>query len=416
MVDGHGTIYVSDYGNQCIRKVVPADWTVSTLCGKKGAGFADGAAAAARLHYPRKLALDMDNNLIVADTGNHSIRKITNSHVSLSTVAGSRAGGKAGQGFADGEAAAARFNNPLAVAVDGFNTILVTDFSNYRLRRIASENAQVTTLAGSSEAGKVDGEGASARFKAPWAMALDERGRLLVVDHETEGCLRVAEATHAPRLRLAVETIQNHTHVALEDYAKLLTDTSLADVTFAVDGQRFRAYRGVLAARSPYFKALFAAGKVMREEGSRASGGEIVLEEMSATEFEKLLEYLYGHKLPEGEEWQAGPGPGEMAVVEDRFQACGLYAHCVGKFRRGLKAGNVTVRLVQARDSGLAELEEVAMGYLKANVLAFQVFFVCVNICCESLSTRVLSPFGTHTLSLPLLLFIFPPRIAHAFS
>ena len=104
------------------------------------------------------------------------------------------------------------------------------------------------------------------------------------------------------------------------------------------------------------------------------------MEEMSATEFEKLLEYLYGHKLPEGEEWQAGPGPGEMAVVEDRFQACGLYAHCVGKFRRGLKAGNVTVRLVQARDSGLAELEEVAMGYLKANVLAFQVFFVCVNI------------------------------------
>ena len=94
-------------------------------------------------------------------------------------MAGSRAGGKAGQGFADGEAAAARFNNPLAVAVDGNNTILVTDFSNYRLRRIASENAQVTTLAGSSEAGKLDGEGASARFKLPGQWRLTSVGDCL---------------------------------------------------------------------------------------------------------------------------------------------------------------------------------------------------------------------------------------------
>jgi len=100
---------------------------------------------------------------------------------------------------------------------------------------------------------------------------------------------------------------------------------------------------------------------------------------VSAPEFEKLLEYLYTHKLPKGEEWKAGPGPVEMAVVTDRFQASGLYVHCVGQFGGGLKVGNVVARLVQAHDSGLAELEEAVMGYLQANVLTFQVLFVYVD-------------------------------------
>jgi len=77
VVDGLGTIYVSDYGNECIRKVTPSDWTVSTLCGvDTHRGFADGAAAAARFHSPTGLVIDMDGNLIVADSDNHCIRKV----------------------------------------------------------------------------------------------------------------------------------------------------------------------------------------------------------------------------------------------------------------------------------------------------------------------------------------------------
>jgi len=402
VVDAHGIIYVSDYSNHCIRKVTPADWTVSTLCGKNEVGFADGAAAVARFSCPRGLALDMDGNLIVADSDNHCIRKVAPSDGRVSTVAGSRAGGYAGLGCADSEAAAARFNEPSAVAVDGNNAILVADRNNHRLRMISGDGAMVTTLAGSSLAGQVNGEGAVARFNQPWAMVLDERGRLLLAELGNEGCLRVAEASLAPRL--AVEPLKNPLTSVVEDYAKMLTDTALADVIFAVDGQRFLAHRCVLKARSPYFKALFASGQGMREEGSREAGGHIVLEDMSAPEFERLLEYLYGNKLPEGEEWKAGPGPGEMAVVADRFQASGLYAHCVVHFVGGFKVGNVMARLVQVRDSGLAELEEAAMEYLKANALTFQVLYVFVDtifmclsqFCCVSLSTQVLLQFGLH--------------------
>jgi len=198
VVDAHGIIYVSDYRNHCIRKVTPADWTVSTLCGKNEPSFDDGAAAVARFSCPRGLALDMNGNLIVADSDNHCIRKVAPSDGRVSTVAGSRAGGYAGQGCADSEAAAARFNEPSAVAVDGNNTILVADRHNHRLRMIAGEGAMVTTLAGSSLAGQVDGEGAVARFNQPWAMVLDERGRLLLAEVGKATC-----GSQRRRLRLA---------------------------------------------------------------------------------------------------------------------------------------------------------------------------------------------------------------------
>lgn len=128
----------------------------------------------------------------------------------------------------------------------------------------------------------------------------------------------------------------------------------------------------MLAARSPYFKALFASGTGMREENSRAAGEDIVFEEVSAHAFQGLLEYLYTHKLPEGDEWGAGLGPGKMAGVADRFQAIGLYEHCVSQFGKELKVGNLVKWLLQAHDSGPAELETAAMDYLKANALMFQ--------------------------------------------
>jgi len=188
VVDGHCTICVSDYGNHCIRKVTPADWMVSTLCGRQAEGCADGAAAAARFYPPRGLALDMHDNIIGTDSDNHCIRKVALSNWRVSTLTGSRAGDAAEKGFADSEAAAARFNHPHAVAVDGNNTILVTDHSNQRLQKIAGEGALVMTLAGSGM-GAVDGEGASARFTFPQAMVIDERGRLLVAD--TNNSLRM---------------------------------------------------------------------------------------------------------------------------------------------------------------------------------------------------------------------------------
>ena len=115
-------------------------------------------------------------------------------------------------------------------------------------------------MAGCAERGKVDGTGASARFDQPVHLTQDERGRLLVLDNVTQGSVRVVEASLAPPQRL-VPKVQPVVQDPLRmDYSKLLMDTALADVTFVVDGQRFQVHRCVLAARSPYFRAMFESG------------------------------------------------------------------------------------------------------------------------------------------------------------
>jgi len=377
-VDAQHTIFVADSENHCLRQVSAGDGAVSTLVGYAEEGF----------NCPMGLALDTDSHLIVDDFLNHCIRKVTTAERRVTTVAGSA---EAHAAFADGAASAARFDGPSAVAVDCNNNILVADRCNNRIRMIAGKGGRVTTVAGSAEKGKVDGTGPSVRFSEPISVILDEWGHLLVLEMNNTGSVRMVEASLAPPERLApkVQPVKSPLAIPLEDYSKLLENAALADVTFAVGGQRFPAHRCVLAARSPYFRAMFESGKGTHEEGSCAAGQDIVIKDVSAGAFRTLLRFLYAHTLPEEEDCGQGLAVGEMARVADRFQASELYVHCVEQFREGLAVVNVVARVVQAHDSGLAGLEEVAMQYLKANALAFQVIFVrCVYLDTFAVSCR----------------------------
>jgi len=195
-VDAQGTIFVSDHGNHSIRRVTPADGIVTTLCGSREghSGGTDGDSFVARFKEPSGLALDMAGHLIVADCGNSSIRRVRTMDGCVTTVAGSQAGGDAGEGFADGFGVNARFRYPFAVAVDQSNSIIVADGHNHRLRIIASESGMVTTLAGCSEKGNVDGASANARFNIPWLLAMDERQRLLVAELGNQRCVRIVSS------------------------------------------------------------------------------------------------------------------------------------------------------------------------------------------------------------------------------
>ena len=173
-VGADGMLYVSDGGeSNRIRRLAP-DGAVTTLAG--GAeGFADGAGAAASFNTPSGLAIDVEGNLYVADTGNNRVRKVTPDG-RVTTVAGEGAAG-----HADGPAAAARFDAPVGVAVDRRGNVYVADTYNDRVRKITPDG-QVTTVAGAGRPGYADGHANDALFDTPCALVAGEDGTLIVAD------------------------------------------------------------------------------------------------------------------------------------------------------------------------------------------------------------------------------------------
>ena len=171
-----GVIYVADCGNQTIRAIAPGG-EVSTIAGAPGqAGMADGRGAEARFNDPRGLAVGEDGALYVADSGNNLIRRIALADRVVTTLAGTTGA----WGTADGPSASAQFAYPWALAVDGDHTVYVADLFNNSIRKIAS--GQVTTLAGTGEAGSKDGALQTAEFHYPTALQVRKDGSLLVCD------------------------------------------------------------------------------------------------------------------------------------------------------------------------------------------------------------------------------------------
>src|SRR5437762_204217 len=188
-IDNIGNIFVADTNNHTIRKITPAR-VVSTFAGLAGDdGSANGTGSTARFTFPSALAVDSANNIYVADTGNSTIRKITPARV-VSTFAGS-----AGSiGTADGTGSAARFNFPAGVAVDraGTGNIYVGDTSNFTIRQITPAGV-VTTLAGSPlMRGGANGTGSAARFLLPEGMAVDSGGNIYVADQDASTIRKIA--------------------------------------------------------------------------------------------------------------------------------------------------------------------------------------------------------------------------------
>ncbi len=159
VVESNGSIYVSDGEKGEIYRV-RAEGTAQL--------FASG------LHTPSQMAFDGAGNLIVADSGNHSIKKVGKDG-SVTTLAGK----DSEPGFVDGAAADARFHAPIGIAIEG-ERIFVADTYNDRIRVI--ENGTVRTVAGGKQ-GFIDSKiGTTAEFDTPCGIAIWREGRLLIAD------------------------------------------------------------------------------------------------------------------------------------------------------------------------------------------------------------------------------------------
>ncbi len=220
------------------------------------------------LNTPSAMAFDPSGNLIVADTGSHTIKKI-DSQGRIELLAGLEHNG----GFADGEINMARFNAPIGIAVDPEGKIYVADTYNDRIRVI--ENGVVRTLAGSSRGFK-DGTGSEAKFDTPCGIAVLKNGRIIVADTgngririvEPDGSVRTLAGVGSAGVRdglLSTATFYRPSAVVVDDFGSI----------FVADGNAIRVIR---SRTFPFVETIsdersgFADGTASRARFNRPSG------------------------------------------------------------------------------------------------------------------------------------------------
>lgn len=169
-------LYVTDSGNNTVRKIVISSKTVTTLAGTAGtAGSAGGLQGAARFNLPARITTD-GSNLYLSDFNNRTIRRIVIATGDVTTIAGSA--GNSGSTDSDTSGAAARFNQPNGITTDGTN-LYVTDSFNNTIRKIVLSPATVfsgpvTTIAGiAGQAGQADTDAGTASFDTPIGITTD---------------------------------------------------------------------------------------------------------------------------------------------------------------------------------------------------------------------------------------------------
>jgi uncharacterized protein (TIGR03437 family) len=185
--DGAGNLYIADTLNHAIREVL-CGGTIITIAGNGVPGYSGdgGPAYAALLDNPAGLAVDAAGNVYIADTGNHTIRKIDTLGM-IATVAGTGAPGFGGDG---GPATAAQLNAPAGVALDSAGNLYIADSGNQRIREVAQDGA-IATLAGSGLAGYAGDGGPAllAELNQPAGLAIDAGGNIFLADQANQ-CIR----------------------------------------------------------------------------------------------------------------------------------------------------------------------------------------------------------------------------------
>jgi len=170
-IDSLGTLYIGDTGNHSIRKITHGG-EVSTIAGF-GEGDSEGTGENAGLNNPRGLSLDSNSTIIIADSHNNKIRKITPSGV-VSTYAGST------RGLENGGLGLAKFYRPVDTAMDSEGNLYVADAKNHCIRKISADG-NVSTIAG-SDPEEADGNQSDSEFNYPSGIAIDAQRTIYVVD------------------------------------------------------------------------------------------------------------------------------------------------------------------------------------------------------------------------------------------
>ncbi len=195
-LDKQGNFYIADAGNNRIRKVNASDGKISTVAGtgEFGAAGDNGPATAAQFDGPEHIAFDAQGNYYIADTYNNKIRKVNAADGIITTVAGTGVRGSTGDG---GDARSARLGLPEGVFVDSDGSLLIADTFNDLVRRVTADG-KISRVAGNGLNG-YSGDGVAAtstRMNCPTAILTDATGKLYISDRENHR-VRVVQSVPA---------------------------------------------------------------------------------------------------------------------------------------------------------------------------------------------------------------------------
>jgi sugar lactone lactonase YvrE len=149
-IDSAGNVLIADSWSHVVRRI-GSDHRVSVLAGVPGSsGSADGPVGNARFNAPEGIAVDRNGNVYVSDSGNHTIRKIANGKVT--TVAG----GAGLPGAIDGPGTNSRLNHPAGIAFDAQGRLWVADSGNHTVR-VLTDGFLMTVAGRATVIGSADG-------------------------------------------------------------------------------------------------------------------------------------------------------------------------------------------------------------------------------------------------------------------
>ena len=164
---------------------------VTTIAGDGGSvinGHRDGVGTQAQFASPKGIAINAEGQLFVADTYNHTIRKIDRNN-NVSTIAGTGI-----RGYRDDVGTQAQFAYPNGIAINAAGELFVADTNNNRIRKIDIDN-NVTTIAGDGTGGYHDGDRTQAQFNRPNGIAINAAGELFVSDNWNNSIRKIEGAS-----------------------------------------------------------------------------------------------------------------------------------------------------------------------------------------------------------------------------
>lgn len=171
-----GSLYIVDRFNHALRRLTP-EGKVETVAGGTP-GFRDGKKRLAQFRHPQFILRAPDDSFIIADTGNHSLRRVSPDG-EVTTLAGTGA-----PGFADGPALLAQFNSPVGLAFDPQGNLYIADMENHAIR-LLTPKGQVITLVG-GQAGDQDGPPSIAQLYRPYGLYSAPQGGVYLADWGNE--------------------------------------------------------------------------------------------------------------------------------------------------------------------------------------------------------------------------------------